>query len=154
MILRNRLSGEVIRGVPHDLAVRYAVFPHFKPQETEVMKAFIRSGMLRGIWYFDVPLETTRSLELRRAVDRLLRLEAKLFVYRIDSICETEDAYWVLEVKERLRKSGVGEIVTYRMMFEDQYEPKKIVRSGYVYRAEDIDMWSVLNAHGIVRFRV
>jgi len=118
------------------------------------MKAFIRSGMLKGTWYFDVPLETTRSLALRKEVERILRLEAKLFVYRIDSVCERDEDIWVLEVKERLRKSGVGEIVTYRMMFEDQYRPEKPIRSGYVYRGEDVDLWNILNAYGIVRFRI
>jgi len=154
MRLVNKLTGEVFIGVPHDVAVRYISFPHYKPQEAAVMRNFIRYGPLRGYWFFDVPLHTPQSLRLFRAADPLYRRESRLYVKRIDAVCITETTCWILEVKERLRPSGIGELAMYRDLFEEQYEVDRPRRMGYVYRTPDPVLYDVCARRGIARFQV
>uniref|UniRef100_A0A6H1ZZ12 Uncharacterized protein n=1 Tax=viral metagenome TaxID=1070528 RepID=A0A6H1ZZ12_9ZZZZ len=113
------------------------------------MKKFLRDESLKGKWDFDFRL----GYKLSEAEKLLPLTEQKMIESlrerRIDAICETEDTIWILEVKDKLRPSGLGQLTTYEHLYKTKFRPIKKIRLGYIAAIDDPTMHDVLHAKGV-----
>lgn len=129
-------------------------YRHYKPDELEIAKEFIRQHLLTGTYYFDVYL-TTDSTE--RGFEELGAEYGRMLIpsmLRIDAICEKDRNVYLIEFKDRLRPTGIGELLTYKKLYIRQFKPSKTVNMVYVYRDPDPTYTPVLEEHGIISYRV
>ena len=112
-------------------------FPHFKEHEVRIMQAFLDQHLLPGEYEFSVDLfpeiRPLRPGEDPSMYFGWMMLRAK----RIDAICRTVDAIWLLEVKDVLRPSAVGQLLTYRALYDRQFHPLLPIRLGVVCGEDD-----------------
>ena len=112
-------------------------FPHFKPHEVQIMWEFLTRRLLPGDYEFDVRLfpeiRPVRPEEDPEMYFSWMMLRAK----RIDAVCKTFDAIWLLEVKDVLRPSAIGELLTYRTLYDRQFHPLLPIRLGVVCGEDD-----------------
>jgi len=122
-------------------------FPHYKPEEIEVMRRFLALNRLEGIYTFWVVLDTPQSVELRRkhASEPTIWMWQK----QIDAICETEKEIWIIEVKERVRPSAVGQLLVYQDLYVKQYNPVKNVKKLLIARLDDPSIHDTLKRYKI-----
>ena len=112
-------------------------FAHFKPHEVEIMAAFLNQRLLDGVYRFDVRLFTEVIEPAPEAEPEMYFAWHMLRAKRIDAVCETVDAIWLLEVKDVLRPSAIGELLTYRALYDRQFHPLKPLRLGVVAGEDD-----------------
>jgi len=123
------------------------VFPHFKTEEVEVAKRFLASGRLTGKWSFWIVLDTPASLAVR---DRGAgEEEVWMWQLQADAICETDSDIWIVEFKERVRPSGIGQLLTYRYFYRKIYKPSKPVKMVMVATIDDEAIREVCQEIGI-----
>ncbi len=124
-------------------------FPHFTPEESAVMWGFIKDGVLRGLWAFDVRLFGKYAYELARRGDYFSVREALLLAKRIDALVDYNDALHIVEVKRRLLHSAIGQLITYREMLVEQWQPERPVLLWAVYAIPDPDVEKICKKSGI-----
>ena len=112
-------------------------FAHFKPHEVEIMAAFLNQRLLDGVYRFDVRLFPEAIEPAPEAEPEMYFAWYMLRAKRIDAVCETVDAIWLLEVKDVLRPSAIGELLTYRALYDRQFHPLKPLRMGVVCGEDD-----------------
>jgi len=112
-------------------------FKHFKREELEIFKAWLAEYKPVGYIETDVHLETPESLEvMRRHPDYPIEFRRPQ-MKRIDAVWYKRDEIWLLEIKERIRHSAIGELLTYRMLFVEQRRPDLPVRLGIIAKDKD-----------------
>jgi len=123
--------------------------PHFKKEEYEVMKEFLNRRILVGEWKFDVKLfPPERPLRpFETPLD--YRIWQHLHAKRIDAVCIDAAFTWILEVKDLLRPSAIGQLYVYKHLYERQYKPVKPIRLGIVVGELDPQVLEVCREHGI-----
>jgi len=124
-------------------------FPHFTLEEAKVLEEFMRSGILDGKWSFDVRLKSKKA-EAVKIEDEMMRVmwEA-LTAKRIDAVCETPVDVNIIEVKRVMLPSGIGQLMVYAYMYNEQFKPKKPVKLWYVTWYNDPDVEHIANQLGI-----
>jgi len=131
-----------------------ARFRHYKPEEREIGRRFVRKALIEGMYYFDVYLMTRRAEEVIKRVGLERATMAVPFLYRIDCVIETPAYIYIVEIKQRLRPSGLGELLIYSEMYKEQYEPTKPIKLAYVYEIHDDDTAEVAEKYGIILFKI
>ena len=124
-------------------------FRHFKPVELAIAREFITKAILEGVYYFDVYLLTEKAKKIISETPELNWKIAVPWMYRIDAVCYTFDAVWIIEFKERVSMYAIGELLGYKGMFIKQYEPKKEVRLMLVAKYDEPEVHPVLREHNI-----
>ena len=115
-------------------------FPHFTLEEAEVLEEFMKSGLLEGKWSFDVKL-VSKKFENAKIDDELMKVIWKnLTAKRIDAICETAEDINIIEVKRVMLASGIGQLMLYAYMYNQQFKPQKPVKLWYVTYYNDPDI--------------
>jgi len=115
-------------------------FRHYKPEELEVARRFIAKALLPGDYKFDVYLLTERAKEIMKRLLPKQKALAIPWMARIDMVCEDPYYTWIIEVKQELRRSGIGELMNYRDLYVQQYRPIRPVRLAYVAKIDDLDV--------------
>jgi len=124
-------------------------YRHYKPDELEIAKDFIRGCYLPGKYFFDVYLMTKTAEEIFKTGGPPMLKDLVPWLYRIDAVCYKARTVYILEIKERLRPSGVGELIVYKQLFREQYEPDKELVLGYVVRRDEETLHSTLSKEQI-----
>jgi len=99
-------------------------FPHYKVSEAMILKEFLKRRLLPGLYTFDVKLyvEEERS-----------PIWKELTAKRIDALCQTPTKLFILEIKDRTRPSGIGELIMYETLLKEQFEvDKEIIKAAVV----------------------
>ena len=126
------------------------------PSEREVTERFIGSGILRGNWEREVGVGMKHlKRELEEIPDYYNASEKRFypFLKRIDLICESEGAIWILEVKSILDVTAIGQVLLYKHLYEmDNPTEKDMLKMGIVCWLANITIEDVCNKHGIVVF--
>ena len=112
-------------------------FPHFKPHEVKIMRLFLGLGLLKGEYRFNVRLFPEVIEPAPEAEPEMYFAWHMLRAKRIDAVCERPDAIWLLEVKDVLRPSAIGELLTYRALYDRQFRPLRPLRLGVVCGEDD-----------------
>ena len=124
-------------------------FPHFTLEEARVMQEFMDSGILDGKWSFDVKLKS-RKAEKVPIEDPVMRaMWEALTAKRIDAVCETPVDINIIEVKRVMLPAGIGQLLVYTYMFNEQFKPDKPVKLWYVTYYNDPDVEHICKQLGI-----
>jgi len=130
---------------------RYA---HMRQWETIITDRFIQKKIMPGNYTYDVHLKVRESPlpEYMSENERLLwnRITAK----RIDIVIKTMDTIYVCEVKDRLRPSAIGQALTYKTLYKEQFKPTKKVIPAIICEYTDLDMLHVAKVYNIIVWRV
>jgi len=106
---------------------REIVYRHYKPIELKIARQFIRECILPGTYYFDVYLLTPEAEQFMARYPPHYWRMAIPYLMKIDAVCYQPEAAWILEFKEELRPSAIGQLITYKDLFTEQYNPEQPV---------------------------
>lgn len=120
--------------------------------ESDVKRAFIRSGIIDGEWEEEV---VVGARPFREAVEEdKLSIQAARYrenwCPRIDLVCRTGDGTWLVEVKGALLKEdlrALGQILFYERAYRsDHPDPDELpIRKALVFGPTDDGVWDVLD---------
>jgi len=119
--------------------------------EEQIMQKFHQKPPFEANWSYDVHLrvrDTTKKTELTPKDQQLWN---QMTAKRIDAVAETPTNIYVIEIKDRLRPSAVGQALTYKILYEEQYRPTKPVTATIITEFGDPDMQHVCD---VLKIRV
>jgi hypothetical protein len=109
-------------------------FRHYKPEELALSRDFVAMGRILGSWYLDVYLQTPRSKDIMANMNPTTAGEAVPWMNRIDAVVLEGAAHHIIEFKLGLRPTGIGELVTYKEQYKEQYKPAGPIFLEYVVK--------------------
>jgi hypothetical protein len=124
-------------------------YPHMRPWEERIMDKFHRQGILLATWDYDVPLKVRKTARPPNITEREAALWDHITAKRVDAVAETDAHIYVIEIKDRLRPSAVGQALTYKYLYEEQFSPLKPVVATIVTEFGDPDMQAVCKHYNI-----
>jgi len=124
-------------------------FPHYTEREKEALLQFMRQGIVHGQWQFEVRLVSKKVKWITKPEDPYYRMWLKNTAKRIDAVCIDAAHVHLIEVKEYLLPSGVGQLLLYRKMYLEQHKPKKPIKLWYVAYWPDPDVEELCKELGI-----
>lgn len=124
-------------------------YRHYKPDELTLAKDFVRMALLPGKYFFDYYLMTDSARKIVEGMEPPMLKDIVPWLMRVDCVVFIGRKAWLIEFKERLRPSGVGQLLTYEKLWKEQYGGDKPVILGYVARVDDKTMHSTLEDKGI-----
>jgi len=124
-------------------------YRHYKPDELELAKDFVRRAILPGKYYFDYYLMTRAAKKIYEEMEPPMLKDVVPWLMRVDCVVFIGRKTWLLEFKERLRPAGMGQLVAYQQLWKEQYGANRPILLGYVARVDNLDMHSTLEEMGI-----
>jgi len=100
--------------------------------ERQIMRRFLDLRLLEGEYRFGVLLDTPASRRMRARGGRFWEGEAKLAAFKVDAVCETPAAIWILQVTDMPRDSAIAKLLKYRLAYKEQFRPTKMIRLGLI----------------------
>jgi len=112
--------------------------------EQRLVKAFLDSGLLKGIISQEVPVGR-----------RQISVDGTTHDWRkfADLLIETDIEVWIIEAKTQLNYDALGEVLTYATLYESQCRGKPI-RMGIVCGAIDEEILEACHKCGVMVFEV
>ncbi len=126
-----------------------AKYPHMRIWETEIMDAWHKKNQFQAEWTYDVPLKVRKGAFPTLMSENEKALWNRLTSKRIDAVAETSSNIYVIEIKDRLRPSAVGQALTYKTLYLEQYKPTKPVTAVVLTKLSDPDMKHVCDVYNI-----
>jgi len=125
---------EDLRTFPPEKRLKY---PHLFPRDVATWERFIEKyGSLYNSFAYDVRVgkPTWVFPHWRRSYKKDARILSKL---RIDVVGFTDKVIDIIEVKPRATSSAIGQVLTYKEQFIEDFKPKLPVRAVIVAGAVD-----------------
>lgn len=96
-------------------------YPHFLQEDTDVWTTFLESSKfdIQEVWY-DVRVGLGALLPEGRD-EMTFKIAQALTRKRIDAVCRLHDGYWVVEVKPYANMYALGQVISYKRLFEREY---------------------------------
>ena len=110
--------------------------------------------MLSGEWMYDVRLVSKKLEWVKYKEEPWYRLWLKVTAKRIDAVCIDEAYVNIIEVKRYMLASGVGQLLLYKKMYQEQYKPKKPIRLWLIAYYPDPDVIELCDELGIATWSV
>lgn len=148
-------------------------FVHMKPEEIELAKKFLdiipqnylkveTSVKLYPPKEFHEEFVREAILEYARAMNisfktayeyfkkyHILEMIYENYAKRIDIVIEYPKEIWIVEIKDKLRPSGIGELMVYDYWYRRNFSPLKPIRLVYAVKYRDIMVEEVCKYHNI-----
>jgi len=124
-------------------------YAHMRVWEEKIMDKFLEKIKFPATWQFDVHLHVQDRKDISYMSENEKFLFNQATAKRIDAVGETVDRIYVVEVKDRLRPSAVGQALTYKLLYERQFKPAKLVVPAIITEFTDPDMEFVCEKFGI-----
>ena len=124
-------------------------FRHYKREEREIAEDFIKQVRIVGRYFFDFYLMTNAARRIIRDKAPPMLKDAVPWMMRVDMVIFKGRTIFLCEIKERLRPSGIGELLTYKNLWLRQYGFGKAVELVYICRIDDPTLHSSLEDHSI-----
>ena len=129
-------------------------YPHMGPEEAAIWSDFLRKTNLEFIAIeYDVrvgpPNVPPHLMDLAEAtgMDVLTRL-------RIDAVGHTKNEIWLFEVKHKIGRSALGQLLEYGDWYVHDFSPTKPVRLAAVGRVTDPSTMESFRRRGMYIFLV
>ena len=90
------------------------------------------------------PTEPVNIMNLARAVLRK----------RIDVVARKDDEIWIFEVKPDAGLGAIGQLISYKHLYQEEFKPTETIRLGLVTDRIDRDVEMVCQKEGITVFVV
>lgn len=104
----------------------------------------------KGEWSYDVPLKVRYNPAPQLESDALADLYNRATAKRVDAVCETAGVIFVIEIKDRLRPSALGQALTYKALYKEQFLPSKPVQPVILTEYTDLDMKHVCDLYNVL----
>lgn len=139
---------------PAEPVVVRSHYAHMLAEDVRVWSRFLESGIvaLDGVWY-DVRVGEELALG-PDSPEFLRRVSRGVTRKRIDVVAQSRGEVWVIEVKPFGSYVALGQVLTYRRLFMEEYEPSLPVRGVVVCENLDDDVGPVFLNEGIDVFEV
>jgi len=124
-------------------------YRHYKPEELQLAKDFVRRCYLPGNYFFDVYLLTYSAKVIEETMAPPALSDIVPWMMRIDCVVVKPGRIWILEIKQRLRAYGLGQLDAYKQLYQAQFHPTKEISLGYVCRDDDPTLHTLLALKGI-----
>ena len=125
------------------------IFKHLSEEETLVAREFINRVIPDAKLKFDVPLKSKLPLGISEMKEPYKSLWEYLTAKKIDIVAEYPDKVMIIEVKQRLHASAVGQLLLYKKMYLEQYKPAKPIELWHIAMYPDLDVIDLLKDLGI-----
>jgi len=106
--------------------------PHYKENETRIIKRFIELNILDGDYVFDFRLPYELSEREKLFSESEQRMMINLKSMRIDAVVKRHDEIWIIEVAKGLELSYTGKLLGYTHLYKELYRPAVPVKMGVV----------------------
>jgi len=124
-------------------------YPHMRIWEEQIMDSWHAKNLFPAKWSYDVPLKVRKGDFPTLMSENEKALWNRLTSKRIDAVAETPSNIYVIEIKDRLRPSAVGQALTYKTLYEEQFKPEKPVIATILTKLSDPDMKHVCDVYNI-----
>jgi len=124
-------------------------YPHMRIWETAIMTKYHEKVGMVGEWTYDVHLKVRETPMQPHHTPNEVYLQNRLTAKRIDAVCERKNKIYVIEIKDRLRPSALGQALTYKTLYEEQYAPQKQVQPVILTEYQDLDMQHVCDVYNV-----
>lgn len=96
-------------------------YPHMLTEDNTVWNKFLTKDAykIKEVWY-DVRVGQPVLLAVG-ATDLERRIAAGLTRKRIDVVCKVGEGFWVVEIKPYASMLAVGQVISYKRLFEAEY---------------------------------
>jgi len=126
-----------------------AEYMHLKADEKEIMQRFITGNFLPGSYEYDVHLTVPDPIWPDTMTEEEKTIWRHRTAKRIDAVCTTSDAVWILEVTPKVSKAAVGGVLLYKQLYRAQYKPFLPVHLGMVVAIDDPAYHQLLKENNI-----
>jgi len=124
------------------------------PYERATLRRFLDLKLLEGKYRFGVLLDTPASRRIRARGGKFYEGEAKLAMWKIDAVCETPAAIWILQVTDLPRDSAIAKLLKYKLAYKEQFKPTKMIRLGLIAAVDRPEYDPILWEHNIRKWIV
>ncbi|MCK5504537.1 MAG: hypothetical protein KAJ10_05215 [Thermodesulfovibrionia bacterium] len=124
-------------------------YPHARIWEERIIDKFKEKYGVAGEWTHDIRLKIKDPPDhtfMSTKEGDLWRIQT---AKRVDIVIVKPRVIYVIEVKDRLRPSAIGQALTYKNLYEWQHKPGQEVIPAIVTEYTDPDMLDVARFYGI-----
>jgi len=124
-------------------------YPHFQPLEEAILKRYIANGAPQGDWVCDYRLAILEK-DVPAALqgsdrDMWIALHQK----RIDALVQTPGTVFIIEVKERVTSTAVGQLLVYKHLYQQQTRDARPIELVLLAGEDDPIAHAAIEAQGI-----
>jgi hypothetical protein len=124
-------------------------FPHFKPAERAILERYFSKGAPLGDWTIDYRLPVLEkdvpATLLGSDRDMWIALHQK----RIDALVEQPSRVFIIEVKERVTSTAVGQLLVYAHIYREQTGDVRPLELVLVAGEDDPIAHAAIEAQGV-----
>ena len=129
-------------------------YKHLRPSEIEIFERFLEVNPLEeAIFDFDVHLGSGVPSQPHWP-GWLVEMAKTLTQRRVDVVAYQPDKTWILEIKVRSGPSAIGQLLLYRQLFMEKFNPPELPLLGVIARRDSHDMVSAYFSNDITLFLV
>lgn len=139
---------------PRYPSTKLAKYPHLLASDIPIWERFLdlHSGDFSG---FDYDVRVGEGIEPPTGTEPNIRKMAiDLTQKRIDAVGYQTGAIWIIEVKERPGVGAIGQILSYTVLYQQQFNPVLDIIPCIVADIIEPDIRTVLNKHSVTWFEV
>lgn len=125
-------------------------YPHMMAMDIEVWSKYLADPVtpIKEVWY---DLHVGGPVPVAGEPDEVLpRIAAGISRKRIDVVCRIGGGYWVVEVKPYGSMLALGQVLSYRRLFTQEYRPDGEVIPVVVCLNVDPDLLDDFEAAGVL----
>ena len=124
-------------------------FPHFQPVEEAILKRYIANGAPVGDWTCDyrLPILEKDVPAALQGSDRDMWIA--LHQKRIDALVEQTNQVFIIEVKDRVTSTAVGQLLVYAHIYKSQTLDSRPIELVLVAGEDDPIAHAAIEAQGI-----
>ena len=125
------------------------IFPHMLPNECKLWERFLQiyGDQFRNYRY-DVHVGKGQDPGPKYE-PKWRELAIKLTQKRIDVVAERDNEIWIFEVKPDAGLSAIGQVLSYRVLYKQQFKEERPIRLAIVTTRVDDDIREVAKEYGI-----
>ncbi len=124
-------------------------YPHMREWESTIMDRFLQRPMSDVKLDYDVHVRINDKTPDVIHTDAERQLWRQMTAFRIDAVMETDSTIYVIEVKDRLRPSAIGQALTYAYLYVKIHTPQKQVIPAIICGLDDPDTHAVCDHYKI-----
>jgi hypothetical protein len=129
-------------------------FPTLRKSEVEILKRFFLLDAIQGEWFINVVFPTPGGASRSGEPESMQKAWKYLTAKRIEAVCENATTVYLVEVKERVVPSALGELLMYKRLWLAQKGATKNIQMICVAAEDDKAVSDTLKLHGVVVYIV
>lgn len=127
----------------------YCSLPHYQEAEKLIFCEWLRDKSAYGDYIFDLAIPPKAKADISKLPDSVRRQAEYLLALKIDAVRLRDEGVELIEVKRRALASGIGQLITYKSRFEDEFKGVRVLRMIYVVPLASQDIRDAARELGI-----